>query len=63
MKKNNHITININDSELNMIKRIADIERRNIAELARLILIDNVTELYNSYYSKSDITPATYKKK
>ena len=45
-----------------MLSRIAEIDRRTIAELSKLILIDNVIELYNNYYSKSDIKPATYKK-
>ena len=62
MKKNKHITINISDAEYTMLSRIAEIDRRNITELSKLILIDNVIELYNNYYSKSDIKPATYKK-
>lgn len=62
MKKSKHITINVNDAEYSMLSRIAEIDRRNITELCKLILIDNVIELYNNHYSKSDITPATYKR-
>ena len=58
--KNKHILINLTDAEYSMIQRIAEAERRSIAEVTRLILIDNASVLYNSYYTSSDFKKAVF---
>ena len=51
MKKDNHILINLSDSDYALIKTIATLERRSISEIARLILIDNASKLYYDKYA------------
>lgn len=49
MKKNNQINISLSDYEYSVIKTIAYHERRTLADVARLILIDNANELIKKY--------------
>ena len=44
MKKNNHITINIEDDNYNKLKVIADNERRTLTATAYLLLIDSIEQ-------------------
>lgn len=57
-KKNKQVNISLDDSDYALIKTIAFLERRNISDIARLILIDNARLLYNQKYS--DIKPAYF---
>jgi len=60
MKKSNHITINLNDNEYSLIKKLAALERRSISELCYLILIDNANLLFLDKQSKPEFKPAVF---
>lgn len=45
MKRDNHITVNLSDEQYNMLCFIATNQRRKLAEMAYLILIDEVERL------------------
>ena len=49
-KKVYQINISLNSSEYNLIKTLAFLERRSVAEIARLILIDNALQLHKTKY-------------
>jgi uncharacterized protein (DUF1778 family) len=59
MKRKNHITINLNDDEYNLIKKLAAADRRSVSDIAYLILIDNAMQLYQSKQS-AEIKPAYF---
>lgn len=49
-KKNKQVNISLDDDDYILLKTIAMLERRNISDIARLILIDNARLLYNQKY-------------
>lgn len=60
MKRKNHITINLNDDEYNLIKKLAAADRRSVSDIAYLILIDNALLLYQSKQGNAEFKPAQF---
>lgn len=62
-KKTNHITINLNDNDFLIIKKLAENNRRNLAEFVRLVLVDASKQIFiNSQVNKDTFKQAIFKK-
>lgn len=59
-KKTKHITINLSQSDYDMINKLAVLLRRSVSELASLILIDNASKLFIEYHYKDNLKPALF---
>lgn len=59
-KKNKHITINMTLDDYNQLKTLARLLRRNITELASMILIDNTNRLFIEYHYKDNFKPVVF---
>lgn len=61
-KKTNHITINLNDNDFLIIKKLAENNRRNLAEFVRLVLVDASKQIFiNSQVNKDTFKQAIFK--
>ena len=61
-KKTNHITINLNDNDFLIIKKLAEKERRNLTEFVRLVLVDATKQIFiNSQVNKDTFKKAIFK--
>lgn len=62
-KKTNHITININDGDFLIIKKLAEKDRRSIAEFCRIVLCDASKQIFiNNQTNKEEFKQAIFKK-
>lgn len=54
MKRQKHITINLNDEQYNAINLIAQRNNRKIADVAYLIIMDQIEKLIINYVDESN---------
>lgn len=54
MKRQKHITINLNDEQYNAINLIAQRNNRKIADVAYLLLVDQIEKIIINYVDESN---------
>lgn len=59
-KRNKKVSINITESEFQVLEWLAKKERRSVSELASLILMDNAILLFNECQPKGEWEVPTY---
>ena len=60
MKKTKKISVNLTEDDYSMIEKLANLERRTVAELCALILVDNAWQLWLQKNSTTTLEKATF---
>ena len=60
MKKTRKISVNLTEDDYSMIEKLANLERRTVAELCALILVDNAWQLWLQKNSTTTLEKATF---
>ena len=60
MKRNNKVSINLTQEQYDLLKALANLERRSVSELAALIVIDNSQALFLKRQEKGKMTQARF---
>ena len=60
MKKTRKISVNLTEDDYSMIEKLANLERRTVAELCALILVDNAWQLWLQKNSTTTLEKAIF---